>query len=307
MVTTFGWLGRGLVTLLVLMLGILYMRGLSRIPLDERPSSLHKVSYFLGLALLWVAIASRLETIVAQLFTARALQQLLITEPVPFLLLASNPYPVLKAGFGRKDFGRNPSNPTSIPFNISPHRLQTIIQITRPGFVWAMFVMLFWFWHDHTMIAATSQNGWVHVIEVVSLFTFASLYWWHIAASAPFLHKPLSPNVRILYAFLGILPIKLTGIIMLFSQETVVGGYRSDYAGEVMLQWGDGLQFADSSAGAILIWVIGGIMYALAVTALGSRALSVEEAKPELPENPLLNDSLWVPPGIGAGAKNRPN
>lgn len=300
MVTIFGWLGRGFVMLLILSLSMLYARGWSQLDKETRPHWQQVGSYALGLLLLLVALASRLETMVAQFFTARALQQLLLTEIIPFLLLASDPYPVLKRGLStamRGSLGHFTSNP------VWRERMR---QLTRPGFVWAMFVMLFWFWHDTSMIAATSRNGLVHAIEVTSLFTFSALYWWHIAASAPHLHKPLAPAVRILYAFLGILPIKLTGIVMLFGLETVVGGYRSDYAGQVMLQWG-AVQFADNSAGAILIWVIGGIMYALAVTVLGGRALSVEEAKPELPNNPLLDDSLWAPPGIGAGAKNRPN
>ncbi|MGB1251083.1 MAG: cytochrome c oxidase assembly protein [Candidatus Promineifilaceae bacterium] len=301
MVTSLGWIGRASVVLLIVCVGAVYARGLAMQHADEKPSQLQIASFLLGLLLLLIALTSRLEDLVSQFFTARAFQQLLITEPIPFLLMAANPYPVLKVGAGRG--GR-----ILIDWlKASGGWRHNLAAVTRPGFVWAMFVMLFWFWHDESMIAASNQYGLVHALEVVSLFGFATLYWWHIAAVAPYLHTPLSSNVRIFYAFLGILPIKLTGIVMLFGLETVVGGYRTDYAGEVMLQWGDGLQFSDNSAGAILIWVIGGIMYALAVTTLGGRALSIEEAKPELPQNPLLDDSLWAPPGIGAGAKNRLN
>lgn len=285
-ISLLGWIGRGVLLLLLIVLGNWYRRGIQRSP-DMLPRP-RNYFFYLGLFFIALVLISRLEQLVATYYTARAIQQLFLTEIIPFCVMAANPYPVLLRGVpdGRFRF-------------LKKHK-KRLRQLTNPAIVWGAFVTTFWFWHDEAMIRAVSNNSWLHIIEVVSLLTISCLYWWHIAAALPHLHRPMSPFVRILYAFVGILPVKLTGLIMLFGQESRVGGYVTGSEGRLMIDLGN-VQMADNSLGAIVIWVIGGVMYAITAIYLGNRLIGVEENKPLLPVNPLEDDDLWVVPGFGPG------
>ncbi len=285
-ISLLGWIVRGLLLLLLLLLGFWYRRGMQFVSLHVRSRL-----FYLGLFFTAAVLVSRLEQSVATYYSARAVQQLFLTEIIPFCLMAANPIPFLRRGMpntllGRLQFLKNHKN-----------RLR---QLTQPAIVWGAFVTIFWFWHDEAVILAVSGNNWLHAIEVVSLLIISCLYWWHIAAALPHLHRPMTPFVRILYAFIGILPVKLTGLIMLFGQESRVGGYVTGANGRLMIELGN-VQIADNSLGAIVIWVIGGVMYALTAIYLGNRLIGLEEDKPLLPVNPLEDDELWVVPGIGPG------
>ncbi len=284
-----GWLGRGIILLCLILLGVWYRRGLQRASI-QAPRARNGL-FYLGLLFTALVLISRLEQLVATYYTARAIQQLFLTEIIPFFLMAANPYPILRRGVPIGIIGRLQ------PLKNHKHRLR---QLTNPAMVWGAFVTTFWFWHDEALVRAVSANSWLHILEVTSLLTIACLYWWHIAAALPHLHRPMSPFVRILYAFVGILPIKLTGLIMLFGQESRVGGYVTGANGRLMIDLGN-VQIADSSLGAIIIWVIGGVMYGLTAIYLGNRLIGIEEDKPPLPVNPLEDDDLWIVPGIGPG------
>lgn len=288
-ITLLGWIARGLVLLLLLLLGVWYRRGIQQTT-DQPPRSRRNL-FYLGLLFTALVLVSRLEQLVATYYTARAVQQLFLTEIIPFFIMAANPYPFLRSGVPEVVIGR---------FRFLKSHKKRLKQLTSPAIVWGAFVTTFWFWHDEALIRAVSDNNWLHVIEVASLLAISCLYWWHIAAALPHLHRPMSPFVRILYAFVGILPVKLTGLIMLFGQESRVGGYVTGANGRLMIELGN-VQIADNSLGAIIIWVIGGVMYGITAIYLGNRLMGVEENKPLLPVNPIEDDELWIVPGIGPG------
>lgn len=286
-----GWIGRVVLMTLLLLVAAIYARGSVLIPQEQRPKPWQMVAFSAGLILLAAALVSPLETLVARYYTARALQQLMLTEMIPFLLLGSGLFRPIFAGL-----------PIATQCQLKRLRHNPVfLFVTMPAAAWLLFVSTFWFWHDATMIQLVSANGWVHVIEIATLLVVACLYWWHIIGADPRIHRPMSRAVRLVYAFIGILPIKLTGIVMLFGIETRVGGYNLPDENTLMVNF-FGMPLADNTVGAIIIWVVGGIMYALAALLLSSRLLGFEEAKPPRPVNPIEDESLWVMPGV----KRRP-
>ena len=293
------WLARAFLITLLLAASAIYGRGLVLLHEENRPARWQSVLFFAGLILLAVTLVSPLDSLVATWFTARALQQLLLTELIPFLLLIANPFRTLRAG--------TPDTLRSLLRPIWQHELRGNILTfaTTPALVWLFFVTTFWFWHDTAMIALVSRNGWAHGVEVVSLLGISALYWWHITGSEPNIHRPMSLLVRLMYTFIGILPIKLTGIIMLFNNETMVGGRRVVADDALRITLGN-VSLTDNTVGSIIIWVIGGIMYACAALLLASRFIGREEDKPPLPVNPLEDDELWVAPGLGLGSGVHP-
>ncbi len=287
-ISLLGWIARALLVTTLLLLAATYGRGLALVSSDQAPRRWQPPVFFLGLIMLAATLVSPLETLVAKYYTARALQQLFLTEMIPFLLLASNPFRPIFTGL-----------PAPIRTRLHPLRNSpTIRALTMPAAAWLFFVTTFWFWHDASMIEIVSRNGWMHVVEIGSLLLVSSLYWWHIVAAEPRIHPPMSLLVRLMYAFIGILPIKLTGIVMLFGIETRVGGYNLPDENTLLVNF-FGAILPDKTAGSIVIWVVGGIMYATAALLLASRYFGREESKPELPVNPIEDEDLWVAPGIG--------
>ncbi len=292
LISPLGWLWRVVVCAVLVTVAVLYRRGLGRYEGASFRPKWQTNAFYVGLILLAIALISPIESYVSTYFTARALQQLLITELVPFLLLIANPYRPILSGL-----------PPSVRSQFAWLRGERVVALIRviaaPAAAWILFVTTFWFWHDRTMMGLANRYPLVHLLEVGSLLGLASVYWWHIVSAEPRMFRPMPTLVRFFYAFVGILAIKATGIIMLFGSESRVGGYTDHSSAESVMVNLFGIQLADSSAGAILIWIIGGIMYSCAALLMASRFISVEEDKPPLPVNPLEEEELWRMPGVG--------
>ena len=98
------WLARALLIALLLATSATYGRGLAQLDDAHRPERWQSALFFAGLILLAATLVSPLDTLVATWFTARALQQLLLTELIPFLLLVSNPLRALRTGLPRAEW-----------------------------------------------------------------------------------------------------------------------------------------------------------------------------------------------------------
>ena len=146
------------------------------------------------------------------------------------------------------------------------------------------------FWYDPTAHNATLRYGWLHAIELLSLFGVGLLNWWHITAAWPQTHDAMHPVVRIGYAFLSIWPVKLIGLVLLFFPDM---GY--DYPAGFQLT---GLDINDTNFGAMIAWIVSGLAYAVATVALARQWLGQEADKPALPEAAWATDESMNVPGL---------
>ena len=300
--TIWGWMARIGLLLLLLTTGAVYVRGWvlaqSNADSESRPKQWHMATFIAGLAMTGLALISWLEALTGEYFSVRVVQHVLLTAVVPFLLLVADPYETIRMGLpaSAENYLSRQSKKHS--------RYRAILKaVTAPSVVWVVFVANFWLWHDAMMIEAARTMAWVHVIEVFSLLGTACLYWWHIAGAAPRLHTPMTPVIRILYSFIGMVPIKLMGMVLLFGAETMVGngGGRVVYDSAEKLVTIGSITVADRSLGAIIIWVLGGVTYTYAATFLAGRFVGQEEEKPSMAVSLLEDDSNWIAPGIGKG------
>lgn len=272
---------------LLLPTAVVFMRG-RRAAQPSRPPW-HVTTFIAALLLLAMALLPPLSAGANDSFAARVVQRMLLTSIVPPLLLITNPLPLLAAGLPGALRRRLGGAGRRLPASWR----RPLLWALGPGPAWVLFVATFWLWHDALLTAASMARPWVHALEVASLLGSGLLYWWHITEAAPRHHDQLPQMIRIVYAFLGVLPIKVVGVVLLFGLETGGGIGRFEPTIRIGSTW-----LSDQSLGAILLWVLGGTPFAYATIVLAGRYLQVEDDKPHLPQSALTQRETWRHPGL---------
>lgn len=267
----------------------LYLRGWQQQPATDAACLLSRpwrlVTFFAAGALLAAALFSPLHDGATTYFYMHVLQRLLLVAVVPCLFFSGNPWPILHAGLPvrlQKTLTRLPQN--------QPRFCQLFIRLTNPLIVWFAFVATFWLWHDVQIDRLLLQSAWLHRLENVTLLGTAVFYWWHITDASPRLHAPMPPLWRVGYAALGATPVKLVGLVLLFSSTAVY-----HYPAQVSFY---NLQITDQSLGAAIEWAVGGIVFTWTAVLLMRSWLKQEDEKPALPESAWSTKAMMLAPGF---------
>lgn len=223
-----------------------------------------------------------------RLFVTRVWEHLILTAVAPPLLMLANPWPILAAGL-----------PADWRARLRHARPEPafIHWLTSPGVAWALFVVTFWLWYDGGLLAAANRYAVVRWLEWLTLAAAAGLYWLHIAQAQPRRHAPMPPVVRVVYAFGGVLPVKIVGLVLLFGLDQQVGVSAESLAAP-LFHLGN-LPLTDQAAGALLVWIIGGTAFAYAAAYLAGRVLQAEDDKPPLSLTLFDGTERWSAPGRG--------
>ena len=253
-------------------------------PLLSRPWRM--VTFVAAVTLLALALFSPLHGQAAVYFHLHVLQRLLLVAVVPCLFFSGNPLPVLYAGLPvllQESLARLPQR--------RPRVFRLVIHLTNPVILWFLFVATFWLWHDVQISRLLLQAGWVHRLENVTLLATAVGYWWHIMDAWPRWHAPMPPLWRVGYAALGATPVKLVGLVLLFSPTAVY-----HYPAEISFY---NLQITDQSLGAAIEWAVGGVVFTWTAVLLMRSWLKQEDDKPALPESAWATKEMMLAPGFG--------
>lgn len=286
---------RTLAAAAIFLVGLVYVRGWRRLqafhkgpPPKDAPASTRSLKLFMaGLALLAGALISPLGYLSTQYFSARIIQHMLLVASIPSLLLLANPVPALIYGLPQR---ARESTIQSMGSHSATAGRRFLRWATAPGVTLLAFLSICWFWYDPIIHAATLRYGWVHAVELLSLFGIALLNWWHITTAWPHTHGRMQPIVRVLYTFISIWPIKVAGLVLLFIPEPIY-----DYPGTFQFS---GLQINDYILGGMIAWIVSGLAYAVASVGLINDWLSREVDKPALPESSWATDEAMIAPGI---------
>ena len=268
---TWAWEWNWLGTAVILLVLVLYFRGKSR----------HKVSgvkTFLVLSafiLLFLISSSPLTHLATQLFSLRVLQRILLVAVIPILLMGSNPLPVFFAGLPVSTQNQLQTLPAD-----KPNAYQAMQKITTPAAIWLLFICVFWIGYDLSFHHLTMQSRVAHGLEIMILFIVACFYWWHILAVSPQIHKPMPPVVRIGYVLAGAIPVKIIGLVLLFTSSKIY-----NYPGSVQIGY---LSITDQGLGAMFHWSLGGIVFTWTGMYLMRAWFSIEADKPILPHASLV-------------------
>ena len=257
------------------------------------PNRWRIVAFLAAMLVLLVALVSPLHTLAARYFSFHVLQRLLLVAVVPSLFFSGNPLPILLAGLPQKLQAKI----TQLPYT-APRLARLFIRCSGPVPVWFLFVSTFWLWHDVQIDRLLLQMAWVHRLENVTLLGTAVFYWWHIMAASPRLHSAIPLLWRVGYAALGATPIKLAGLVLMFTSTAVY-----HYPAEISFY---NLQITDQSVGAALVWAVGGLVFTWTAVLLMRCWLREEDDKPSLPESAWASGEMMLAPGFGKSSPQIP-
>ncbi len=243
-------------------------------------------AYLSGLLCLILALLSPIDVLSGMLFMMHMVQHLLLVMIAPPLLLIANPLPFLLWGMPRK--GRQIVSrwlKKEAPFR---HWLG---KTTTPAIIWIAFLVIYLGWHDPNAYNAALQIGWVHDLEHATFFLSAMLFWWHVTAAGPRIHKRFTPGRRIAY-LVAIVPINmLFGMGITFSREPIYSYYTA-----VPRLWGL-TAVQDQMVGGIIMWVPGSMMFLIAALILVSRQFKTKAQRSQENTKTIVNSQLSIANG----------
>jgi putative membrane protein len=223
-------------------------------------------SFLGGLTALWLAMISFIEVLQEFLFAVHMIQHLLIAMIAPPLLMLADPLPFLLWGLppnARRAAG-------SLLASNSPWRAH-LKRLSAPWLAWGLFVFFLWMWHTPAAYDAALRSEVFHILEHTSYFVTAMLFWWHVSGSAPRLHGRLSYGLRMGYLLSALIPNEILGVAISLSGQPIYEHYTS------VPRVSSLSVLDDQTLGGALMWVPGGMMYALGALVLLARMLDEEE------------------------------
>ncbi len=223
-------------------------------------------AYLGGLAVLGLALLSPIDTLQSLLFTAHMVQHVLLMMVVPPLLLLAQPFPLvlwgLPAGL-RHAVGRLLAR--SAPFRRGLRRA------TMPWATWILYVATLWIWHVPAAYDAALRIELLHDLEHLSFFVTALLFWWHVTDAAPHIHELRGCGRRIGYVLAALAQNEILAVGIALTRRPLYTHYTT-----VPRLW-DLSVLEDQMLGGAIMWIPGGMMYAVTAIILLARLLDREE------------------------------
>lgn len=296
------WNWRWDVTLVLVILGTLYLTGWMRLRkrtrVNRRRNQPHLVvwwrliAYESGLILVGVALMSPIDVLGQQLFFMHMIQHLLLIMIAPPLLMIANPMPFLLWGLPTK-WRRKTGRVLSYLLHRNSDTRNLIVKLTAPGIIFMFWVISVIGWHDPVLYNAALRYEIIHDIEHIFFFAAGMLFWWHVTGAGPRLHKQFGIVARIVFVLAAVPPNMLLGVILAFASETIYSYYEG-----VPRLWGID-PVTDQTIGGVIMWIPGSMMYIIAALILLTRLVDQESYKPPLDESKWGTEEAMAAPGIG--------
>jgi putative membrane protein len=248
-------------------IALVYLRGWLRL----RPSSPKAISarragsFFLGVVLVWAALASPLAGFDHQLLTAHMAEHLLLMTFAPPLIWLGAPIIALRNGLPGQ-FVRVMID----PLLRWPPVQRVGRSLGQPAFCWLAAAGALVLWHIPGIFTLGLQSGTWHMIEHASFFASGLLFWWPVIQPWPSVSRPdLS---MIVYLFLATLPCDIIAGLLVFSDRVVYSIYFSSTR-----SFGISALEDQQCAGA-LMWTCVTVVYLVVGAILTTRLLSPQSS-----------------------------
>lgn len=196
---------------------VLYLRGVRRVRRPDR-KLVNRAGCFLGgLAVIWVALQSPLDTQAATRLSVHMGQHLLLTMVAAPLLVLGAPVTLLLRA-ATPAFRRRRVLPV---LRSRPLRL-----LTSPVVSWAQFAVVLWASHFSPLYEAALRSSGVHAAEHLLYVTSAVLFWSPVVGLDPGPRR-LSHPARMLYLFLAMPQASLLGLAMWGTSRVLYPSYQA--------------------------------------------------------------------------------
>jgi putative membrane protein len=225
-------------------------------------------AFFGGLAVLFLALDTPIETLAQELFYAHMIQHLLLITVAAPLLVTGAPGLLIWRGLPLSI--RRPLAWAALKSPALRPLRRLIILVTRPVGAWVLSCASLWFWHWPIAYDLTLRNNFVHHLEHAIFIGTGLLFWAQVIDQPPF-HCRLGQVKRAIYVFLGALQSWALAAVLGFA---TVPFYN--YATVVSRPAGISA-LADQQFGAGIMWVPGSITYSIVIILCMYRWLRDEE------------------------------
>lgn len=270
-----------LLDVIFVVVALVYLRGWLRLRSSSpKPTSARRAgSFFLGMFLIWVALASPLAGFDHQLLTAHMAEHLLLMTLAPPLIWLGAPIIPLRDGLPQR-FVRLIIDPL-----LRWPTMQRVGKLLgQPTLCWLAAAAALVVWHIPGIFTLGLQSGTLHMIEQASFIVSGLLFWWPVVQPWPSVSRPdLS---IIVYLFLATLPCDVIAGLLVFGDRVVYTHYFSASAtfGLSALE--------DQQCAGALMWTCVTVVYLVVGAILTTRLLSPQSSDRELVKKERLGSAV---------------
>src|SRR6266566_1465162 len=254
-----------LLNVIFAVIALVYLRGWLRLPsTSPKPiAAMRAGSFFLGMFLIWVALASPLAGFDHQLLTAHMAEHLLLMTLAPPLIWLGAPILALRDSLPQRFVQAIVQPALRLPAVQRVGRL-----LGQPAFCWLAAAAALVVWHIPGIFTLGLQSGAWHLIEHASFLATGLLFWWPVIQPWPSVARPdLS---IIVYLFLATLPCDIIAGLLVFGERVVYSVYFSSSRpfGLSALE--------DQQCAGALMWTCVTVVYLVVGAILTTRLLSLQ-------------------------------
>jgi len=221
--------------------------------------------FLLGLAIIWVAIASPLDGFADVLLSAHMVEHLLLMSLVPPLLLLGYPVVPLLRG---------------LPHRVTVYLLGPLIRVKllrelghiliTPLVAWLAMNLIFLGWHVPAAYDFALEHEHWHQFEHLCFLGTSIMFWWPLVRPWP-TRESYTGWLLLLYLVMADIVNTVLSAFLMFCDRPVYPYYVKE-ASPFHIS-----PLADQRAGAVVMWVIGSLVFLIPAVALTVRLLQRDE------------------------------
>ncbi|HYZ73057.1 MAG TPA: cytochrome c oxidase assembly protein, partial [Chthoniobacterales bacterium] len=246
------------------LLAIIYFRGWLKLrrKVPHRFDGWRLASFLGGVATVFLALDSPLDTFSNLLLQVHMIQHLLLMMVAPPLLLLGNPFLPLLTGLPRP-FVREAIR----PFLLWKPCKRFGRWLTNPKVAWILFVVMTLGWHAPPLYELTLRSPTWHIVEHACFLGSGTLFWWPVIQPWP--SRAQWPEWAIIpYLLLADVQNTVLSAFLTFSDRVVYPTYG------LVPQFSGMNPLSDQHAAGVIMWVPGSIFYLIPAGILAMRFLS---------------------------------
>ncbi len=259
---------------------VLFARGSRRIRISRTRQS----AFWIGLALFYLALHTRLDYYAEHEFFVHRLQHLVLHHLAPLILMAAYPGSALRAGLPlrwrsalrRWQYRR-------------PARLFAAV-VLNPTFISAAFVISVVFWLIPSVQFVAMLDWRIYTFMNWSVALSGLLYWWMLLDHRPHPPSRTRPGLRVLSPVITMAPQILVGAIITFSSHDLYPIFT--LCGRAFTSVPAAL---DQSLGGLIMWVPAAVLEAIGAMMALRHLMRLSELPPRVPPKSKLKNQPPTP------------
>ena len=235
-------------TLFLFAAAYLYVNGLGKLERPSHPLNLwHKVSFFSGLLVLFLALQSPIDPLAEHYFYVHQVQHIMLRMIGPMLVLLGAPLTPMLRG---------------LPLWLLQGGVRTMVRqrwvrlaygkLTNPAVAVGIFLGVLYLWQAPLLHDTAVRNDYVHELMHFTMLFSGFVFWWLVIDPKPHRSR-MHYGLRVLYLGLIVLPNTVLGAAITFS-----GVLYQSYGEFPQPYYLDPI--VDQQLGGLILWVVGDMM-----------------------------------------------